>query len=73
MTLTVSGDAAELERGLQLAYLLLTDPLIEPPALEQWRDAEVQRITQRKSQPMQALVDAARSPFIRRAKPGPGR
>ena len=58
-TLTVSGDVAELERGLQLAYLLLTDPLIEPPALEQWRDAEVQRITQRKSQPMQALVDTS--------------
>ena len=57
VTLTVSGDAAELERGLQLAYLLLTDPLIEPPALEQWRDAEVQRINQRKSQPMQVLAD----------------
>lgn len=57
VTLTVSGDAAELERGLQLAYLVLTDPLIEQPALEQWRDAEVQRINQRKSQPMQVLVD----------------
>jgi zinc protease len=59
VTLTVSGDAAELERGLQLAYLLLTDPLIEQPALEQSRDAEVQRITQRKSQPMQVLVDTS--------------
>lgn len=59
VTLTVSGDAVELERGLQLAYLLLTDPLIEPPALEQWRDAEVQRINQRKSQPMQVLVDTS--------------
>ena len=59
VTLTVSGDAAELERGLQLAYLLLTDPLIEPPALEQWRDAEGQRITQRKRQPMQVLVDTS--------------
>ncbi|MDP2701132.1 MAG: insulinase family protein, partial [Candidatus Rokubacteria bacterium] len=57
VTLTVSGDAAELERGLQLAYLVLTDPLIEQQALEQWRDAEVQRINQRKSQPMQVLVD----------------
>jgi zinc protease len=59
VTLTVSGDAAELERGLQLAYLLLTDPLIEQPALEQWRDAEVQRINQRKSQPMHVLVDTS--------------
>ena len=55
-TLTVSGDPAELERGLQLAYLLLTEPVIEPAAFEQWRDAETQRITARKSQPMQVLA-----------------
>jgi zinc protease len=61
VTLTVSGDAAELERGLQLAYLLLTDPVIEQPALEQWQDAEVQRIIQRKSQPMQVLMDTSRA------------
>ena len=58
-TLTVSGDPAELERGLQLAYLLLTDPVIEPAALEQWKDAEAHRIAARKSQPMQALVTAS--------------
>jgi len=73
VTLTVSGDAAEIERGLQLAYLLLTDPLIEQPALDQWRDAEVQRINQRKSQPMRVLVDtstvALYPPGEARAKP----
>ncbi len=58
VTLTVSGDPAELERGLQLAYLLLTDPVIEAPALEQWKDVEAQRISQRKTQPMQVLEDA---------------
>jgi zinc protease len=57
ISLTVSGDPADLERGLQLAYLLLTDPLIEQPALDQWKDAELQRIVQRKSRPMQLLVD----------------
>jgi zinc protease len=57
VTLTVSGDVAELERGLQLAYLLLTDPVIEQPALEQWKDTETQQIAQRKSQPMLVLVD----------------
>jgi len=57
VALTVSGDPVELERGLQLAYLLLTDPLIEEPALEQWRDAEVQRLVERKRRPMQVLVD----------------
>jgi zinc protease len=56
LTLSVSGDPAELERGLQLAYLLLTDPVIEPAALEQWKDGELQRIAARKSQPMQVLA-----------------
>ncbi|TMQ22149.1 MAG: insulinase family protein [Candidatus Rokuibacteriota bacterium] len=57
VSLSVSGDPAELERGLQLAYLLLTDPLIETAALEQWKDAEAQRLHERKRQPMQALMD----------------
>ena len=59
LTLTVSGDVAELERGLQLAYLLLTDPVLEAAALEQWKDVETQRITERKSQPMQVLMDSS--------------
>ena len=59
LTLTVSGDVAELERGLQLAYLLLTDPVLEAAALEQWKDVETQRIAERKSQPMQVLMDAS--------------
>jgi zinc protease len=54
--LTVSGDPAALERGMQLAYLLLTDPVIERAALEQWKDVETQRIAARKTQPMQVLA-----------------
>src|SRR5206468_3333677 len=41
----------------QLAYLLLTDPVIEDAALAQWKDAETQRIGERKSQPMQVLAE----------------
>ncbi|HXJ80616.1 MAG TPA: insulinase family protein, partial [Candidatus Methylomirabilis sp.] len=52
-------DPAELERGLQLAYLLLTDPVIEDAALTQWKDAEIQRIGERKSQPMQVLAETS--------------
>jgi len=57
LSLTISGDPVELERGMQLAYLLLTDPVIEQPALDQWKDAELQRLIQRKTRPMQVLVD----------------
>jgi zinc protease len=58
LTLTVSGDPAELEAGLQLAYLLLTDPLVEGPALEQWKVAESQAIAARKVQPAGVLAEA---------------
>jgi zinc protease len=57
VSLTVWGDVVELERGLQLAYLLLTDPHIEPAAFAQWKEAEAQRIADRKRQPMQVLMD----------------
>ena len=60
-TLTVSGDSAALERGLQLAYLLLTDPVIEEAALEQWKQAETQRTIEWKSQPMQVLVETSQA------------
>jgi zinc protease len=71
VTLTVSGDVAELERGLQLAYLLLTDPVIEQPALDQWQEAEVQRIGQRKNQPMQVLIDTSRAAIYPRGEVRP--
>jgi zinc protease len=57
VTLTVSGDSAELERGVQLAYLLLTEPVVEAAALAQWKDAESQRLRERKSQPLAVLMD----------------
>jgi zinc protease len=44
VTLSVSGSPADLETGMQLAYLLMTDPVIEKPAFDQWRDATIQRI-----------------------------
>src|SRR5206468_6336947 len=71
VTLTVFGDPAELERGLQLAYLLLTDPVIEPAALDQWTDAEVQRITERKSQPMGVLMETSSAAIYPRGETRP--
>ncbi len=70
-SLVVSGDPAELERGLQEAYLLLTDPVIEPAALSQWKDGEVQRIAARKSQPMQALAVASAAAIYPKAETRP--
>jgi len=55
--LVVSGNPAEFEPALQLAYLLLTDPVIEPAALEQWKQAQRQGIAQRKMAPQGILAE----------------
>lgn len=44
MHLTVSGSAEDLEYGMQLAYLLLTDAKIEDAAFNQWKTRELERI-----------------------------
>lgn len=63
LTLTVSGNPSDLEAGLQLAYLLLTDPVIEPAAFEQWRETEAQRIASRKLRPAGVLSEAVAAAF----------
>jgi zinc protease len=58
LTLAVVGDPAELEHGLQLAYRLLTDPVVEAAALAQWQESEIQAITARRSRPAGMLDEA---------------
>ena len=50
-TLTVSGSPADLETGLQMAYLLLSEPKVEQAALDRWKTAQLQQIAERKTQP----------------------
>src|SRR3989338_3126648 len=69
ITLTVSGSPADLETGLQLAHLLLTDPMIEPAALEQWRESEAQSIAARKLQPSGLLAEALAAAFYPHDEP----
>lgn len=57
MTLVVSGNPAELEEGMKLAHLMLTDPLIEAPALEQWKKDELRQIESRKTDPRGAMAE----------------
>jgi zinc protease len=58
LTLTVSGNPTDLEVGLQLAYLLLTDPAIEPAAIEQWREKELHGIAARKREAWGVLEES---------------
>ena len=58
LTLTVSGNPQDLETGLQLAYLLLTDPVIEGAALGQWKEKEIQAIAARQREPWGVLEES---------------
>ena len=44
--------------SVQSGVLRLAERLVQPAALEQWKDAERQRIAERKTQPMQVLATA---------------
>lgn len=55
MSISVSGNPADLETGMQLAHLLLTEPVIEQVALDQWKETQRQIIEQRKTQPIAQL------------------
>lgn len=57
VSLVVSGSPEELETGMQLAHLLLTDPVVEPAALDQWKAATKQGIAQRKSVPQGVMSE----------------
>lgn len=58
ITLTVSGSPAELESGLQLAYLLLTEPKVEPPAFAQFATMAHQMLQQFEKNPVAAGMRA---------------
>jgi predicted Zn-dependent peptidase len=51
MSLVVSGDPDELEDGLRLAHLLLTEPVVEKRTLDGWRRRTRQTIAGRRMQP----------------------
>jgi zinc protease len=63
ISLVVSGDPASLEHGLELAYLLLTDPVIEPAGFEQWKQGKLQEIAERAVQPRGVLAQAQADAF----------
>jgi zinc protease len=58
LTLTVSGNPRDLESGLQLAHLLLTDPVVEPAGLAQWKEKEIQAIAARQREPWGVLEES---------------
>ncbi len=54
----IAGSPEDLETGLQLAHLILTEPKIESAAFENWRDQQKQRIAGRKTTPAGIAAEA---------------
>jgi zinc protease len=57
MTITVGGSPEELETGLQLAYLMITDPVVEQAGFDQWVKNQKLAIAQRKIDPRGVFGD----------------
>jgi zinc protease len=73
LLLAVSGPVENLETGMQLLHLLLTDPVIEAPALDQWRKTQIEaadgRAKQARSVFNDAMIDMVYPPGELRPRP----
>jgi zinc protease len=49
VVLTIRGSPQDVEEGLRLAYLLLTEPRIEEPALKLWKQKTIEAIEARRT------------------------
>jgi zinc protease len=57
LLLQIGGSPADLEHAMQLAHLMLTDPVVEQAAFDQWVTAQKQSIAQRPLSPQGVLVE----------------
>jgi zinc protease len=64
MTLSVTGEPSDLEEGMKLAYLLLTEPVVEPRVLGAWKQNQKQSIEARRMQPAGLLTDTVDDAFF---------
>lgn len=69
LALSVAGSTSELETGLQLAHLLLTEPKIEQASLEEWKEAQEQGIKARAARPEGLLVEAMSEAMLAKDEP----
>lgn len=54
----VNGKASTIESGMQVAYLVMTDPFIEPPSFDQWRKSNLADAESREKDPKAIFNDA---------------
>ena len=59
VTVSIEASPEDLEEGLRLAHLLLTEPRIEAAALKVWKEQMTQRIEERKTNVRDQMVERA--------------
>ncbi|MFN0059606.1 MAG: insulinase family protein [Planctomycetota bacterium] len=63
-TVQVSGPPAEMEDGLKLAYAMMTDGIIEPSALDNWKKSTKQAMEMAKTQAPAVVIEAMGRTFF---------
>ncbi len=57
LNLRIAGNPDDFETGLQLAHLLLTDPVVEEAGFTQWQQEQIQMVEGRDMNPSQAFSE----------------
>ncbi len=60
LQMTLSGTPDDIEEGFRLAHLLLTEPRIEPSALDVWKEQMLQEIERRRTDVQSRLEEEAK-------------
>jgi zinc protease len=58
LTIGLSASPGELENALRLAHVLLTDPMVEEAAIEQWRRGQLRTLEMLDTMPQGAAIKA---------------
>lgn len=72
LTLGLTSSPSDLGHALQLAHVLLTDPMVEPAAIEQWRRGQLRTLETLNSVPQGAAIKAILSSVFPKDDPRPG-
>jgi zinc protease len=57
VVLAAAGKPSEIETAVQLLYLIMTDPVVETPALDQWKQRQTQSLMLRRLEPNRVFND----------------
>ncbi len=60
ITLRLTGDPIQMTLGFHLLHLLLSEPVIEEPAFEQWKRSQLQQIRRRQTDAVGILRETTR-------------